>query len=150
MIELVAEPIDLNRVVAAVSTPAAGATVLFLGTTRRENEGRTVLRLEYEAYSEMAVAEIQRIVSSAERQWQCSKIAVVHRVGEVPLTEVSVAIAVSAPHRAEAFAACRYVIDELKKTVPIWKKELFEGGELWIGTQQSPSARASSAEPTST
>ncbi|GBD25403.1 Molybdopterin synthase catalytic subunit 1 [bacterium HR30] len=128
-------PIDLGEMLAMVSDPSCGATVLFVGSTRDHNEGRQVLELYYEAYEEMARKEMERIAQSALAQWNLGKIAVAHRLGHVPLGEASVAVAVSAPHRSEAFTAARYVIDELKKTVPIWKKEVFEGGQVWIGLQ---------------
>ncbi|MCX8071325.1 MAG: molybdenum cofactor biosynthesis protein MoaE [Candidatus Binatia bacterium] len=139
-VQVLREPIDTARLLAAVADPSCGATVLFVGSTRDHNEGRRVLRLEYEAYEEMAEREMEKIVRAALAQWRLGKIAAVHRLGPVPLGEASVAVAVSAPHRNEAFAAARYTIDELKNKVPIWKKEMFEGGELWIGLQQSPSS----------
>lgn len=135
MIRLTYDPIDLIEVVQAVASTKAGATVTFIGTTREQNEGRQVTRLEYEAYEPMAERQLQAICNQVSEKWPEARVAVVHRLGEVGLGEASVVIAVSAPHRGEAFAACRYVIDELKKTVPIWKKEFFASGEVWIGTQ---------------
>lgn len=149
MIELVQGKIDLERVIAAVSHPGAGATVIFVGTTRDHNEGREVIRLEYEAYEEMAISELQRLVLAAQTQWPETRAAIAHRLGEVPLGEPSVVIAVSSPHRAQAFAACRFLIDELKKSVPIWKKEFFQGGEVWIGTQQGTPLPSSWVRPDS-
>ncbi len=149
MIELVQGKIDLDRVIAAVSHPGAGATVIFVGTTRDHNEGREVIRLEYEAYEEMAISELQRLVLAAQAQWPETRAAIAHRLGEVPLSEPSVVIAVSSPHRAQAFAACRFLIDELKKSVPIWKKEFFQGGEVWIGTQQGTPLPSSWVRPDS-
>jgi len=128
-----AEPIDTSLLLAAVADPAAGGTTLFVGTTRDENEGRVVERLEYEAYEAMAVREMQRIGADIARRWPVVAVAMSHRVGVVPVGEVSVAVAVSAAHREEAFAACRYGIDTLKATVPIWKKEYYRGGEHWVG-----------------
>lgn len=128
------EAIDLSALLEAVGNPAAGGTVLFVGTTRDQNEGRAVLRLEYEAYRRMAVAEMARIGAEIERRWPVTAVAMVHRIGLVPIAEASVAVAVSAPHRDAAFAACRYGIDTLKATVPIWKKEHYRGGEVWIGS----------------
>jgi molybdopterin synthase catalytic subunit len=127
-------PIELERLLAAVADPDAGAIATFLGTTRRTNRGRNVLRLEYEAYREMAESELRRIGEEAGERWPICRVAIVHRVGEVPLGESSVAIAVSAPHRAEAIHACHFAIDRLKHVAPIWKKEYFEGGEVWIGS----------------
>src|SRR6185369_1812827 len=126
-------PIDTTLLLAAVGDPAAGGTTLFVGTTRDENEGRVVERLEYEAYEAMAVREMQRIGDDIARRWPVVAVAMVHRVGVVPVGEASVAVAVSAAHREEAFVACRYGIDTLKATVPIWKKEYYRGGEHWVG-----------------
>ncbi len=124
--------IDTAAVVAAVADPVAGAVVTFVGTTRDHNEGRRVLRLEYEAYEEMAVAEMAKLGEAAAKRWPIAKVAIVHRVGVVPIGEASVVIAVSSEHREVGFTACRFLIDKLKELVPIWKKEFFEGGELWI------------------
>jgi molybdopterin synthase catalytic subunit len=133
MYRLTAEFIDLNEVVAAVRNPGAGAIATFLGVTRNHNEGRVVIRLEYEAYPEMAEQEMRRIGAEATRRWPGCRVAIAHRTGTVPIGETSVAIAVSAAHRPEAFAACRFAIDQLKASVPIWKKEHYEGGEIWVG-----------------
>lgn len=138
--EITAEPIDANAVGASVNVPAAGAIVTFLGITRDQNAGRRVTRLEYEAYPEMAVAEMRKIGDEARRRWEIEGIAMVHRVGVVPVGEASVVIAVAAAHRGPAFVACHFAIDRLKEIVPIWKKEHFEGGEIWIGAQSGPTA----------
>ncbi len=135
MFEIHREPIDVAKVVAAVAHPAAGAVTTFLGTTRDNNEGRQVTLLEYEAYPEMAIAEMRRIGDTARQRWPIQEIAIAHRVGIVPIGEASVVIAVSSAHRAAAFEACRFAIDRLKEVVPIWKKEHFDGGEVWIGSQ---------------
>lgn len=127
-------PIALDRLLTAVADPDAGAIATFLGTTRRTNRGRNVLKLEYEAYRDMAESELRRIGEEAGKRWPICRVAIVHRVGAVPLGEASVAIAVSAPHRAEAIHACHFAIDRLKHVAPIWKKEYFEGGEVWIGS----------------
>lgn len=129
------KPIDVTRVIAAVAHPAAGAIATFLGTTRDNNEGRHVSTLEYEAYPEMAVAEMRRIGETARERWPIQDIAIVHRIGVVPIGEASVVIAVSSAHRVAAFEACHFAIDRLKQVVPIWKKEHFDGGEIWIGSQ---------------
>lgn len=134
MFEITEEPISLDRLVAAVAHPGSGATATFLGTTRATNRGRNVLKLEYEAYEDMAVAELAKIGREATERWGLTGVAIVHRVGEVPLGESSVVIAVSSAHRTEAFEAGRYCIDRLKLVAPIWKKEHFEGGEVWIGS----------------
>jgi molybdopterin synthase catalytic subunit len=127
------QPIDTSVLLAAVGARGAGGTTLFVGTTRDENDGRVVERLEYEAYEAMAVQEMRRIGDDIAKRWDVVAVAMVHRVGVVPVGEASVAVAVSAAHRDEAFAACRYGIDTLKSTVPIWKKEYYRGGEHWVG-----------------
>lgn len=135
MYELRDKALDLNELVQVVGDPGAGAIVTFIGTTRDNNEGRRVYSLEYEAYPGMAEQEMRKLGEEAAAKWQLSHIAVHHRIGRVPIGEASVMIAVASPHRDEGFQACRYIIDELKKRVPIWKKEIYEGGEVWIGTQ---------------
>jgi len=135
MFEIVSERIDTDAVVAAVGSPGVGAVVTFLGTTRDHNDGRSVTRLEYEAYPAMAVAEMRKIAATARERWAIAAIAIVHRIGIVPVGEASVVIAVAAAHREPAFAACHFAIDRLKEVVPIWKKEHFAGGEVWIGSQ---------------
>lgn len=135
MYEIVSAPIDEARVTAAVADPRTGATVTFIGTTRNHHEGRRVTRLEYEAYPEMALVEMRKIGDEAKRRWPIEGVAIVHRIGTVPLGEASVVIAVSAGHRHAAFEACHFAIGRLKEVVPIWKKEHFEGGEIWIGSQ---------------
>jgi molybdopterin synthase catalytic subunit len=129
------QPIELNELVRFVTDPEAGAIATFIGTTRNNNEGRKVIGLDYEAYPQMAEKELARIGEDAKKQWPICRMAIVHRLGPVKIGEASVIIAVSSAHRDAAFAACRYAIEEIKKTVPIWKKEVFEGGEVWIGTQ---------------
>jgi molybdopterin synthase catalytic subunit len=129
------QPIDLNELVLFVTDPEAGAIATFIGTTRNNNEGRKVIGLDYEAYPQMAEKELARIGEDAKKQWPICRMAIVHRLGPVKIGEASVIIAVSSAHRDAAFAACRYAIEEIKKTVPIWKREVFEGGEVWIGTQ---------------
>jgi molybdopterin synthase catalytic subunit len=136
MFEIVVEPIDLNRVIAAVGRSEAGAIASFVGTTRDHNVGRQVTRLEYEAYPDMAVREMRRIGEEAVTRYGVTAVAITHRIGVVEIGEASVAIAVSAPHRGAAFDACRFAIDRLKEIVPIWKKEHYRGGEIWIGPQQ--------------
>ena len=135
MFRVTDKPIDLQELVNYVSDPAAGAIATFIGTTRNNNEGRRVIALDYDGYSEMAEKELVRIGDDAKTKWPICKMAIVHRLGPVQITEASVIIAVSAGHRDAAFAACRFAIEEIKKTVPIWKKEVYEGGEIWIGTQ---------------
>ena len=128
--------IDVQALLDAVRDPAAGAVVFFLGTTRNQNAGRRVVRLEYEAFARMAEREMRALAAAARRQWPLRKVAMAHRTGVVPVGEASVGIAVASGHRAEAFAACHWLIDRLKEIVPIWKKEHFRGGAVWIGAQQ--------------
>ena len=147
MFEIVEEPIEPSRLVAAVGRADAGAIATFIGTTRDHNSGRRVTRLEYEAYPEMALREMRRIGDEAISRFGAVAIAIVHRIGVVEIGEVSVAIAVSAAHRDAAFTACRFAIDRLKEIVPIWKKEHYEGGEVWIGAQQGGIGDTDSARP---
>ena len=135
MIEIVSHPIDVAAVTAAATQARAGAIVTFVGTTRDHNDGRRVTRLEYEAYPEMAVDEMTKIGATLRQRWPVECVAIVHRIGVVPIGEASVVIAVSSAHRVAAFEACHFAIDRLKEVVPIWKKEHFEGGEIWIGSQ---------------
>jgi molybdopterin synthase catalytic subunit len=130
---LSAEPLDLDAAVREVETEDAGAIATFVGTVRRRSRGRVVLHLDYEAYEEMAEEVMATIARDLEARYQLCKVAIHHRVGRVGVGEPSVVIAVSAPHRADALAACREAIDTLKETVPLWKKEVYEGGEEWIG-----------------
>jgi molybdopterin synthase catalytic subunit len=135
MFRVVDGPINLQELVDFVRDPESGAIATFIGTTRDNNEGRKVIALDYEAYPEMAEKELARLGDEAKKKWDIRRMAIVHRIGPVQITEPSVIIAVSAAHREAAFAACRFAIEEIKRTVPIWKKEVYEGGEIWIGTQ---------------
>ncbi|HEX9787639.1 MAG TPA: molybdenum cofactor biosynthesis protein MoaE [Candidatus Binatia bacterium] len=135
MFRVTHHPIDLDELVRYVTDSEAGAIATFIGTTRNNNEGRKVVALDYEAYPEMAEKELARIGDDAKKLWPICRMAIVHRLGPVQIGEASVIIAVSSAHRDAAFAASRFAIEEIKKTVPIWKKEVFEGGEVWIGTQ---------------
>jgi len=127
------EPLSLERVVDEVRDEQAGAIATFTGTTRIESRGRTVTHLDYEAYEGMAEQVMAEIAAGLEARYQLSAVAIHHRVGRVGIGETSVVIAVSAPHRHEALAACKDAIDALKERVPLWKKEVYEGGEEWIG-----------------
>jgi MoaE-MoaD fusion protein len=128
-------PIDVAQVMAEVGRPDAGAIAMFVGTTRDHARGRAVTHLEYDAYPEMAEAEMARIAAAVKVGHDALEVAIVHRVGHVPIGEASVVIAVAAAHRGQAMDACREAIDTLKQTVPVWKKEVFEGGEEWIGRE---------------
>jgi molybdopterin synthase catalytic subunit/molybdopterin converting factor small subunit len=127
------EPLSLEAVVDEVADESAGAVATFLGTVRRESRARTVLYLEYEAYAEMAEDVMAQLAAELEQRYDLWSVAIHHRVGRVEIGEASVAIAVSAPHRQDALAACKDAIDTLKQTVPLWKKEVYEGGEEWLG-----------------
>jgi len=126
-------PLSLDAAVGEVSDEAAGAIATFTGTVRAESRGRRVVRLEYEAYTEMAEDVMARLAGELQGRHDLHRIAIHHRVGVVEIGEASVVIAVSAAHRSDALAACRDAIDRLKETVPLWKKEVYEGGEEWIG-----------------
>jgi molybdopterin synthase catalytic subunit len=148
MFEITPNAIDVARLIAEVGRPQAGAIVTFVGTTRDNNSGRRVLSLEYEAYPEMALREMRRIGDEIAARW-AARVAMAHRTGLVAIGEASVVIAVSAGHRDAAFSACRFAIDRLKEIVPIWKKEHYEGGEVWIGPQQGgPEIAPRSAQET--
>jgi MoaE-MoaD fusion protein len=126
-------PLSLQAVVDAVQDPRAGAVATFTGTVRNESRGRRVRFLEYEAYDEMAEGVMSDLAAKLRERYDIHDIAIHHRTGRVEIGEASVVIAVSAPHRSDALAACKDAIDELKETVPVWKKEVYEGGEEWIG-----------------
>jgi MoaE-MoaD fusion protein len=132
-VRLTDAPIDLAAVVAEAAGADAGAVATFLGTVRRRSRGRDVVHLEYEAYEGMAENVMAGIADSLREKYDVCAVAITHRVGRVDIGEASVAIAVSAPHRQDALAACRDAIDTLKAEVPLWKKEVYEGGEEWIG-----------------
>jgi molybdopterin synthase catalytic subunit/molybdopterin converting factor small subunit len=130
---LSAEPLSLDAPVDEVRSDQAGAIATFIGTTRAQSRGRAVLHLDYEAYEEMAEQVMSEIAAELKTRYEVCEIAIHHRTGRVEIGEASVVIAVSAPHRQDALAACKDAIDTLKKRVPLWKKEFYEGGEAWIG-----------------
>jgi molybdopterin converting factor subunit 1 len=125
-------PIDVGRVVSRVSGPGMGGIVTFVGAVRNRARGRDIRHLEYEAYPEMAEREMERIAAQAAERWPGTKVAIAHRAGHLEIGEIAVVVAAAAPHRAEAFEACRFAIDTLKQTVPIWKKEVATDGEYWV------------------
>jgi len=127
------QPLSLEAVVAEVTDERAGGTATFTGTVRRRSRGREVVHLEYEAYAEMAEDVMAQLAADLEAAHDLCAVAIHHRVGRLEIGEASVVIAVSAPHRQDALAACHEAIDRLKETVPLWKKEVYEGGEEWIG-----------------
>jgi MoaE-MoaD fusion protein len=130
---LSAEPLSLDAVVEEVRSDSAGAIATFVGTTRQQSRGRSVLHLDYEAYEEMAERVMAEIAAELSERHDLCEIAIHHRTGRVDIGDASVVIAVSAPHRQDALAACKEAIDTLKGQVPLWKKEFYEGGEEWIG-----------------
>jgi molybdopterin synthase catalytic subunit len=133
MAELTHDPIAVEPLLAGATRPDCGAVALFLGTTREHHQGRRVMRLAYEAYEPMALAALETLERQAVERFEIAACRIVHRLGEVPLAEASVAVVVASAHRAPAFDACRWAMDELKRGVPIWKKEFFaEGGEGWV------------------
>ena len=127
------QTLSLDAVVAEVASAEAGAIATFIGTTRAHSRGRSVQYLDYEAYPGMAEGVMERIAMDLKSKYDLHAVAIHHRVGRVEIGDTSVVIAVSAPHRADALAACKDAIDTLKETVPLWKKEVYEGGEEWIG-----------------
>jgi molybdopterin synthase catalytic subunit len=131
-VALSATTIDAAQVAGLVAGTGAGGLVLFIGTVRDENRGRAVIRLVYEAYAPMAIRVIERVAAEARDRFAVLDVAVHHRTGELALGDVAVVVAVAAVHRAEAFVACKYVIDELKARAPIWKKEIYRDGESWL------------------
>lgn len=131
-VEVTADAIDPEQVVRGVASSSDGAVVVFHGVTRDHNAGRQVVELEYEAYSPMAEDVMQQIIDEARERWDIAGVAVVHRTGVVAIGEASMCLAIAAPHRDAAYAASQYFVDELKQRVPIWKKERFVGGEVWI------------------
>ncbi|HVV84818.1 MAG TPA: molybdenum cofactor biosynthesis protein MoaE [Kofleriaceae bacterium] len=130
---LTGEPLSLDRCLAAVSGPEVGGVVTFTGLVRRHSRGVTVQRLDYEAYGPMAVKVMTELCDEIEREIAGARLAVEHRIGSLAIGDAAVVIAAAAPHRAEAFAACRALIDRLKERVPIWKKELGSDGDVWVG-----------------
>lgn len=149
MVELTENPIDTDTLLRQVIHPDSGAALLFVGTTRRLTGELETIRLEYQAYREMALSELQKLEELAKSRWPLKNVHIVHRLGEVDIGEISVAIAVSSPHRREAFEAGEWLIDELKRTVPIWKKENWkEHGQAWVHpNQNSTEATISLIEP---
>ena len=132
LFEVTAEPLDAQRLVDHVRRAEAGAIALFYGVVRNENLGRRVLYLKYDAYPEMAAKVMQQIADEVRERFPITDIAIQHRTGRLEIGETSLLVAVSAPHRKEAFEACHALVDRFKEVVPIWKKEVWKGGEEWI------------------
>ena len=135
MIAITNDELDVRQVVSHVQHPGAGAISTFVGTTRDNTAGRRVLFLDYEAYRPMADRQLQRVADEMQERWDLTGVAIYHRLGKLEIGEASLVVAVSSAHRKEAFEACQYSIDRIKQIVPIWKKEFFEGGEVWVGSQ---------------
>jgi molybdopterin synthase catalytic subunit len=131
-IEISASTLAISSCIDWVMSPQSGGIDVFIGTVRDATKGKSVVRLEFETYKSMAVKEMEKIAHEAFQKWPVQKILIHHRTGVLQIGEIPVVIAVSAAHRAAAFDACRYIIDTLKQTVPIWKKEIFEDGEVWV------------------
>jgi len=133
MVELTEKTLSTETILAGMQDPSTGAVVLFLGTVRDHAEGKTVTHMDYEAYNDMAIAKMKVIEAETITRWPIRQIAIIHRIGALQLGDISVAVAVASPHRNEAFEACRFAIDTLKRTVPIWKKEYSPNGDAWVG-----------------
>lgn len=131
MIVITDKKLNTEAIIQSVEDGGAGAINTFIGTVRNKTSSKEVTRLEYESYDAMAIKEIQKIIDQAKEQWPILKVAVHHRKGILTIGDAAVVIAVSTPHRKESFEACQYIIDTLKQTVPIWKKEVFTDGEIW-------------------
>jgi MoaE-MoaD fusion protein len=142
IIELVREPIDPRSLIFHVRAPEDGAIVTFDGFVRNQSHNRTTLYLDYEAYESMALGKMREIAAELHDKYGIHRVAIVHRLGRLEIGETSVFIAVSAPHRAAAFEACRFAIDTLKRTVPIWKREYFEDGAVWADGELPPAPLA--------
>lgn len=132
MIELDKKPLNIHKAIDHVRDGSVGGIDVFIGTVRDATKGKQVVALEFESYEKMAISELEKIVRSSKNRWPVHKIAILHALGRKEIGDLAVVIAVSAAHRDAAFKACRYIIDTLKKTVPIWKKEIFEDGEVWV------------------
>ena len=145
MIHITHSPLDPDALTAAVRGDGNGAVVTFLGATRSSTRDRKVLRLEYEAYRPMADEKLEEIAGEMRRRWPVD-VALAHRLGRLEIGEISLVVAVASPHRREAFEASQYCVDRIKQIVPIWKKEYFEGGEVWVGSQQDDMNSSAAAE----
>lgn len=135
MIQITEQPLDPDRITSQVRQTTNGAVVTFLGTTRLFSEGKRVVKLEYEAYEPMARKKLEDIMQEMRAEFGVVDIAIAHRIGPVDIGEISLVVAVAAPHRREAFLACHKIVDRLKETVPIWKKEFFEDGSRWVACE---------------
>ncbi|MDW3647267.1 MAG: molybdenum cofactor biosynthesis protein MoaE [Bacteroidia bacterium] len=132
LIHISEKPLELEKITQMVTDDGCGAIDIFVGTVRNQTKGKPVLKLDFEAYEKMAISEMAKLAEEASERWPVKKMAIHHRVGTLGIGETAVIIAVSTPHRNASFEACKFVIDTLKQTVPIWKKEIFEDGEVWV------------------
>jgi len=131
-IQLKDTPIFPQDCINFVADDGTGGSTVFIGTVRNQTKGKTVLRLEFESYAPMAISEMRKIAECASERWSCTKVSIHHRLGDLEIGEIAVIIAVATPHRKAAFEACEFCIDTLKETVPIWKREFFEDGDVWV------------------
>ena len=140
--------LDVERIAAALDRSGAdGAVVTFVGLVRNHNAGRRVLYLEYEAYEPLALKSFERILQESRERWPSARLALHHRVGRIEIGEASIVIVARSPHRAEAYAACRFAIERVKQIAPIWKREFFDGGDVWIeGATANPDDERARAE----
>ncbi len=138
MIRISRDVLDAEEITATVRAPDKGGVVTFLGTVRDHTGGKRVLYLEYEAYKEMAEKMLDRIAEEVVERWDDTVVSIAHRLGRMEVGEISLVVVAASPHRVEAFSACQYVVNRIKENVPIWKKEAFEGGEVWVGMEGRP------------
>ncbi len=132
MVEISSNKIDIQAVIDAAGDDKAGAIDVFIGTVRNNSLSKNVVKLEYETYDTMAISKMNELIAEAKTRWPIEKVAIVHRKGVLEIGDIAVVIAVSTPHRAESFAACQWIIDNLKIVVPIWKKEFYTDGAVWV------------------
>ena len=131
-VQILDTPLDVAACQEWVTSPGAGGITLFVGTVRNQTQGKAVVKLDFEAYIPMALSEMRKIAIQAQEKWTAEKVLIHHRIGTLKIGEIAVVIAVATPHRKASFEACAYAIDTLKETVPIWKKEFFEDGAVWV------------------
>ncbi len=132
MIKIVEKKINLQKAIEDAMGDECGAVSVFIGTVRNRNEGRRVRGIRYEAYKEMAEKHLKDIAGEIKRRWKTDRVSIVHRVGKLKVGEISVVVAVGTPHRADSFEACRYGIERIKKYLPVWKQEFYDGGRIWV------------------
>jgi molybdopterin synthase catalytic subunit len=148
MILVTHDKLDPEELTKTVQKDTNGAVITFLGVTRRYNQGKEVRYLEYEAYLPMARIKLDEIAQEIQHRWNITDVAIGHRIGHLEIGEISLVVAIGSPHREKAFEASKYAVDRLKQTVPIWKKEVFADGEVWIGHQEDPILLQTGSKPT--